>query len=234
MNKHLTQVIAEAGAVFFDLFHTLTGLPSQVAPGRETSEILGVRRKDWSDLLFNDSDARLRGQLSDPVEIIRQLARRLNPGVTDEAIREAVESRQRRFRQALIRISPKNVATLQSLKHAGKKIALISNADAAEVSAWHESPLAEVFDSTLFSCDVGFVKPEKEIYEVGLRALSVRPEETVFVGDGGCQELKGAKEVGLTTVMTTEIMQHLWPEEIEKRRPFADFVIDRLEALAIP
>ena len=38
-------------ALIFDLFHTLTSVESARAPGKGTSAILGVSRKDWNDQL---------------------------------------------------------------------------------------------------------------------------------------------------------------------------------------
>ncbi|MCK4814863.1 hypothetical protein KA005_03760, partial [bacterium] len=70
-------------AVIFDLFHTLTSLESVRAPGRGTSEILGVSRKEWNKQLLLYSEDRLRGKIRDPLEIIRKMARAINPDVSD-------------------------------------------------------------------------------------------------------------------------------------------------------
>lgn len=41
------------------------------------------------------------------------------------------------------------------------------------------------------------VKPEPEIYRIALESLGVRPDQSVFVGDGGSDELRGAREMGI-------------------------------------
>jgi putative hydrolase of the HAD superfamily len=51
------------------------------------------------------------------------------------------------------------------------------------------------------------------------------------VGDGGSDELKGARDLGMTTVMMTGVIKEMWPERIEPRLPFADFVIEKLDEL---
>jgi len=53
----------------------------------------------------------------------------------------------------------------------------------------------------------------------------------VFIGDGGSDELAGAKKVGLTTVMITGIIQELWPEKIPDRRKWADYEIVNITEL---
>jgi len=110
----------------------------------------------------------------------------------------------------------------------GKKIALVSNADFNEIVAWNRSPIAPLFDVTIFSCEVGFVKPEREIYELAMNRLSATVPDCVFIGDGACNELEGAKKLGMTTVMMKGIVQEIYPEEIPNRRKFADYEIDRI------
>ena len=79
------------------------------------------------------------------------------------------------------------------------------------------------FDTVIFSYVTGYVKPEPEIYQIALDSLGVTAEESIFVGDGGSDEIRGAKEVGFTTVMTTEIISKLWPEKIDARAKYADY-----------
>jgi putative hydrolase of the HAD superfamily len=53
----------------------------------------------------------------------------------------------------------------------------------------------------------------------------------VFVGDGGHDELAGAKAAGLDTVLTTELIADLWPESIPKLAMGADYVVGSLSEL---
>ena len=76
-----------------------------------------------------------------------------------------------------------------------------------------------------------YAKPERQIYELSLHDLQVQPQDSVFIGDGGSGELEGAQAVGLTTVMMTGIIKDLWPDRIEPRKPYADFVIESLTEL---
>ncbi len=123
------------------------------------------------------------------------------------------------------------MGSLECLKSRGKRIGLISNADVTEVAAWSQSKVAHLFDSTIFSCVAGCVKPEKEIYELSLSELGVSAAESAFVGDGGSNELDGAKAVGMTVVMIAGVIRELWPDRIAERRKHADFLIERLREL---
>jgi len=215
-------------AVVFDLFHTLTSGDVLRLPDRGTSEILGVSREDWNRQLFSYSDDRLRGKITDPFTIIERMAHAIDPKITQKTIAEAVKNRVERFRYALINIQESTLNTLEKLKQSGKLIGLISNADVNEVVGWEDSPLKKYFDSIVFSCRVGYVKPEREIYEIALGELGVMAEDVLYVGDGGSDELLGAKKSGMKTVLTTHVIRQFWPERIVKARQYADFEINEL------
>jgi len=217
--------------ILFDLFHTLTTVESAKAPGRGTSTILGVSRKAWNDQLLLYSRDRLCGKIKDPFEIIKRMARAIKPDISDKLVKEAVDNRISRFRYSLHNISDTIIDTLKRLKSRDKILGLISNADASEIYGWNDSPLRKYFNCAIFSCDVGYVKPDKEIYQLGLKALGVLPCESMFVGDGGSNELEGAKVLGITTVLTTHVVKHLWPEKIDFARKFADLEIDELSEI---
>jgi putative hydrolase of the HAD superfamily len=173
----------------------------------------------------------LTGEKTDAFSIIGDMARAIDPSVRDELIRTAVENRIARFADALAQIPQETQDVLRTLKSRGKRIGLISNADVMEVAAWSQCPIAHLFDSTVFSCRAGCVKPEPQIYQVSLRELSVGPDEAVFVGDGGSNELEGARNLGITTIMITGIIREIWPERIPDCRRHADFVIETLTEL---
>lgn len=218
-------------AIIFDLFHTLTSLESTKVPRKGTKDILGVPREEWNKHLWYYSEDRLRGKIKDPFEIIRKMAHAINPNISEAVIREAANNRINRFKYSLENIDPQTISTLKRLKASGKLLGLISNSDVNEITGWNNSPIKQYFNSTIFSYNVGYIKPEKEIYEICLKELNVLPKESLFVGDGGTDELRGAKEVGMTTVLTTHVIKHMWPEEIEVRRKHADFEIDEIEEL---
>ncbi len=222
-------------AIVFDLFHTLTSLESTWGAGRRmTFEMLGVSREAWDEQLQRKSRDRLVGAKMDPVEIIAEMAHAIDPSISEERIRGATENRIARFAAALHEIPAETSAVLECLRARGKRIGLISNADAMEVAAWDQSSIRHLFDSTIFSCVAGCAKPEKDIYELSLRELGVSPVESVFVGDGGSNELEGAKNVGMATIMITGIIKELWPDRIAERQRHADFVIERLSELTAP
>jgi len=227
-NDTIASRIAKKPVVFFDLFHTLTALEVTGNGKPSTSESLGVSREDWNRQLMEMSRERLAGEETDPFTIMRRMARAIDSSISLETIEKVTAQRMERFAGALMNAPAATVAVLQALKQRGKTVGLISNADVTEIAAWDSSPLAPLFDCVVFSCRVGCVKPEKEIYELAMRDPGVLPDDCVFIGDGGSDELAGARAVGMITVMFTGIIKELWPGKIEPRRKDADFVIEDL------
>ena len=226
-NSSLLPTIASKHALIFDLFHTLT----RADPSWGTHKVLGVSKEIWNEHLLEKSPDRLTGNETDPRTIIQSLSHAIDPSIPDHVIEYATEKRIEMFAQALIEIPTETVQFFEQLRKTGKKIGLLSNADVMECAAWYQSPIAPFFDSVLFSCRVGYAKPERQIYEMCLYDLQVQPEDSVFIGDGGSGELEGAQAVGMTTVMMTGIIKDLWPDKIGQRKLYADFVIENLAEL---
>jgi len=214
--------------VIFDLFHTLTGKESEWSDLPWTSDVLGVDRQVWDELLTARSRWRLAGEERDPLKILTRLAREADPSVSDERIRDALGVRVQRFRDALHRVPIENIEALRSLRAAGLRLGLISNADVMEVEAWHDCPLAGRFAAEVCSCDVGGVKPEPAIYAHCLRRLGLPAGECWFVGDGGSNELIGARDVGLTTLFVSGVIAEFWPERVQLRMSHGDYHVEHV------
>lgn len=201
MNLH--NAVHRARALSFDLFHTLTDVNETNPKSINTWDLLGISKDEWHAQVLENSPWRLLGFVKDPVKIIGKMARAINPSFPNALIRTVAEYRYKRFDRAIMYPPEKSIYALTHLKHMGKKLALVSNADAAEVRMWKNSPFAPLFDCAIFSCDVGYMKPDPRIFHEALRRLEVTAQECVFVGDGGADELRAARELGFTTVMVT-------------------------------
>lgn len=217
--------------VIFDLFHTLTAPESEWSELPSTCEMLGIDRRAWDRILLESSRWRLVGEVRDPHAIVSRLARLVVPDIDEARIREVLEMRLRRFSDIFERIPATSAATLDRLRRAGLKVALLSNADALEIAAFSRSCLARRFDVEVFSCDAGCAKPEPEIYALCLERLGLAADQCVFVGDGGSDELRGAKAMGLRTVFMSGAIEELWPETIAPRRALADHHIRSIPEL---
>jgi putative hydrolase of the HAD superfamily len=95
-------------------------------------------------------------------------------------------------------------ALLDSLRSRGLKLGLVSN---AFDPPWllHEDlermGLAKRLDTAVFSSEVGRRKPDPLIFETALERLGVERERTLFVGDRRYEDVRGASELGMQTVL---------------------------------
>jgi len=64
-----------------------------------------------------------------------------------------------------------------------------------------------------------------------MRDLKAAPDECVFAGDGGSQELEGAKRLGITTVIITGFIKDMRKEKLDERKQYADYVIENIREL---
>jgi putative hydrolase of the HAD superfamily len=229
--ESVSEFVAKKNTILFDLFHTLTALESTWSRIPMTSEFLGFTKEAWNEQLLEKSKERLTGQEKDPFTIIKNMALAINPDIPEELMQQAVQNRILRFEGALVNIPRRTIDTIEKLKSMNKKIGLISNADVIEIFSWNKSPISKYFDTAVFSCDVGFAKPDREIYEYGLKKLNSKPEDSVFIGDGGSNELYGAKQIGLSTIMITGLIKEIWPDKIEAIKTYADYVIENIDEL---
>lgn len=190
-------------AVIFDLFGTLVDSFSLQEHRRVLSEMaasLGVAPDDFSRLWFETYKERGTG-IFPTVEanldhICRALGHALDPDRIAAATRLRVD-----FTRRSLRPRPDAIRTLAQLKAWGKKIGLISDCSPDVPLLWKDTPFHPWIESPLFSCSVGYFKPDPRIYGMVCERLAVRPQECLYVGDGGSHELTGALEAGMHAVL---------------------------------
>jgi putative hydrolase of the HAD superfamily len=221
-------------AVLFDLFHTLISVPMTGGRfGPPMAETLGMPHEHVElHRRYHDDDVlgRCVGRVRDPHDIVRQIARGMNPAVTDEQIATALAHRRSRIEHALTQVEPRILAALDRLRAAGVKTALVSDAGVDDVEFWDRSPLRPRLDAIAFSFELGIRKPDRRIYEHALRAIGADPKETLFVGDGGSDEHRGARAVGMGAVLVTRLYSYWQPEGVAARRPHADWEFEDVAA----
>jgi 2-haloacid dehalogenase len=101
-------------------------------------------------------------------------------------------------------------AALEPMKSAGLRLALLSNFTPEMLDA-NVSGLAALFDAKLSTDRENTYKPDPRAYRLGLRALKLRREETLFVAFAGW-DADGAKQFGYPTYWLNR--QQLPPEEM--------------------
>ena len=190
-------------AVIFDLFGTLVDLLSEeeykAGHAQWTAGLNAPQddfRKVWSSTIVERDTGRFGSLEGDLLNALRVLGLQ----ATDDQIRQAMNARLDLFRKNL---TPRKgaIETLTALRARGLKTALISVCGGEIPPIWPETDFAPLMDCTVFSCVVGLMKPEPKIYQLACQDLGIRPDECLYVGDGGSHELAGAEKVGMHSVL---------------------------------
>ncbi len=95
------------------------------------------------------------------------------------------------------RVADGAIPTLQRLRAAGIRVALVSDWDTRLRPLLGELHLLEHLDHLAISCEVGFEKPEPRLFLSALEALSVPPSRAVHVGDDLRRDALGARLAGI-------------------------------------
>ena len=168
--------------LFFDLFDTLVKVD-----------------RGYLEAYFDRETDRLGdiGFLSDSVSTIKRLVS-LYPELNGHGfVSDIANDYEESMRKSLMEVPKKVLKMLDNLKSAGYRMCIVSDASYTDILYWDESPLSQYFEKTVFSCERGKTKPrlvQDAWIEMGF------PETCFYIGDGGHDELIGAKSVGMKTI----------------------------------
>jgi len=139
-------------------------------------------------------------------EMIRELLGGFGVELADDELERFLEAEHAAWDPAR-QLGAHTHALLDSLRSRDLRTGLVSN---AFDPGWllhrdlERMGLAERLDVAVFSSEVGKRKPHEAIFQTALERLGVDPGRTMFVGDRRYEDVRGAKELGMTTV------QALW------------------------
>jgi putative hydrolase of the HAD superfamily len=203
---------APLDAVLFDLGHTLmdwtwdddllvaghrAGLDAIGRPSETAAEALTARYlreaqlHDWEAVEEVEYPTLARTMLAD-----------VGVDVDDDALVRFLDAEHAAWAPAR-KVGSMSEALLDALHDRGLKTGLVSN---AWDPRWllerdlEEMGLLTRLDAIVFSSEVGVRKPRPEIFQRALDELGVDPARSVFVGDRLEADVKGAAELGMTTV----------------------------------
>jgi HAD superfamily hydrolase (TIGR01509 family) len=99
------------------------------------------------------------------------------------------------------RTMPGTAESLDRLRAAGFRLAVVSNSDGRVEEALAAAGIRDRFDVILDSALVGVEKPDPAIFRAALTALGVAPEEALYVGDLYEVDVVGARAAGIEAVL---------------------------------
>ena len=175
--------------------------------------------------------ARLREENPEALERVHEISRAADKGLisVDEAREQIAEEfgvTSEALKQLEAHGEQRNVELLAYAKslRATYKVAMLSNIGSRERLDVRFLPgeLDDVFELVIASGDVGYIKPEPEIYELTATRLGVLPEECIMIDDN-LEFCEGATRAGMTSLQflsNTQVMQTI-PLLIDSRQETA-------------
>lgn len=113
---------------------------------------------------------------------------------------------------------------LDELRAAGMKLGLVSNTPPTSQQILDRLKLRERFDVIVFSCEVGYLKPDPRIFEIALKRLKVDPQNAIVVGDKIRTDILGGAILGMKSVLVEERLRCV----IENGQNYVDAIIPNL------
>ena len=202
-------------AVFFDLYQTLV----RYEPPREelhsgALKDIGIDIKPEvfsrplvsADEFINQEFARTsfsKRSEKDQMEILAQYERIVLREAGIEATEQLILGILGKMRQVETKLVLFDdvVPVLTNLKGRGLKLGLISNIDRDITSLLSELELSLLLQVAVTSQEVGFNKPQPEIFQEALRRVGVQASEAMYVGDQHQIDIGGAEKAGMKGVL---------------------------------
>jgi FMN phosphatase YigB (HAD superfamily) len=194
-------------AIAFDLFNTLVDPPEFQPNGFRRSQAVAdlvglpaeVVREEWEGAHYRDRQVSRTPPVADRVRALCAAHGVTPPGSVWPELEELLGRYQD---LAIQNPRPEVLAALRELHRRGWILGVISNCDEREGRAWPDSEIARIVDGWVLSFQVGFAKPDPEVYEALVPRWGGTPlRSAMFVGDGYRGELSGARRAGFARVL---------------------------------
>ncbi|HEX7008447.1 MAG TPA: HAD family hydrolase [Phycisphaeraceae bacterium] len=138
----------------------------------------------------------------DAMRLIRRACRKLWLTAPEAFFKELVWAWYEPLAQ-VARLEPGTHQTLDRLARSGYRLGIVSNTFVPGfVLDRHlaQLDLLRYFPYRIYSCDVGYRKPDRRIFDRAVQAIGAAASQCVFVGDLLDADIHGAHQAGLTPV----------------------------------
>ena len=189
-------------AVIFDMFETLITLfVGRIYFSEDIATDLGLPVEDFRREWHKTENFRSTGKYS--IEEALAVTLKNMSAYSEEKVLLVAKKRRESLADTFSAMPQASLQLLQALHEKGIKIGLITNTFSDEYEMIKASKLFPFFDSAMISYEQGILKPDPAIYKASMSALNVKPEECLYVGDGGSRELFAAREIGMKALQCT-------------------------------
>lgn len=167
------------------------------SPDEMTAKLIAVEEAHWARCATDQRAGTL-------AELLAAATTEVGADVAEAVLEEAAVRYLDAWTPHIVH-DPEAAATLGALRARGLRIGLLSNTHWPRT--FHErflerDGLAELIDARLYTSEMLYMKPHPEAFRAALDALGVDdPSRAVFVGDRPFDDIHGAQQAGMRTVL---------------------------------
>lgn len=174
--------------IIFDLYGTLIHLEKKFNPYLCLFKHLKIKTSTAAAVALTEDFANFA-----------QLAYRLAP---DHEMGEfSLYEQELQQEIATAALYPETLEVLKKICHRKLRTAVISNLASPYRQPYFDLGLDELIDFRAFSCELGFKKPDKRIYQLVIEEWNCSPGDILMVGDSLSCDVRGAKTAGMKAVL---------------------------------
>lgn len=162
----------------FDLYNTL------IEVSKPTQPLMQIYRQ--YNLGITSQEFRHKA-LTQSLSSVLSMPAIANTGIDLAAVNEQLEQEL-----ASVRLFPETLEVLTQLSQT-HTLYLISNLATPYIQPYADLGLAQFFTEAIFSCEVGYTKPDKTIFELVPHSSA---DEVTMIGDSWRADMQGAQAVG--------------------------------------
>ena len=176
--------------IIFDLYNTLIySDESRTSPYSQFLGSLGLTKKEsskWIDRILTENF----NSLDDIKKIINPKSP-INTDIYEFKIQEEIDS-------TIVFDDTYSTLEILSKKY---KLFLLSNVATPYKKCFYNLSLDKYIDNPFFSCDLGYRKPQKELFEIVIKHSGFNPNELIMIGDSLRSDYQGALDCGIPSIL---------------------------------
>lgn len=178
-------------AVVFDYGKVLS-LPPTEEQWQTLIACFGKSQQEFQQVYWSHRDGIDRGTL-DIITYWKKAGEDCGRALSDAEALELIEHDNRQWTNVCSEV----LTLARDLRRAGYGTAILSNMERRMLGVMREKlDWLDEFDVQMYSCEIGMVKPDVEIYRECCRRLGCQPEEVLFLDDKKVNT-EGAKSIGM-------------------------------------
>jgi len=214
--------------IVFDLFHTLIDPDPLRPPGfdyrRSIADHFGLDRVAFAQF-WDGTYGERETTTVDLVDLVARYAASFGVEVVPED-RPVLDGWFGVAKDEALLSPPAELVDLVAELSRSTAVGVLSNCYVREVRRWPDSPYAPLVDAFVGSCFLGVMKPDPRAYRAVLAELGLDAGRVIFVGNGGGNELEGARRHGFGAVIHMNAFDrtgvNVEPDEQQRRAEVAD------------